>query len=280
MGYHVQNKKYSLFVGAARSLGRIPHIHTHLEMVYMKEGEADAVLDNQVFPMKAGDLFLAFPNQIHSYNAKGPVQILISIFSPGLHRDLEKYLTGRLPVCPVLKKSALPEDTERQLISILKLRSSESETASLCATGSFLVLMSRILPLFSYQEDTEDYDSMRRILSYCAEHFTENLSLDSVSGDLYLNKYYISHLFRQRMKFSFNEFIGFLRVNHACELLQKGESITQAALTSGFSSIRTFNRVFLKVMKVTPREYLHKNEAKENSVEKGGAAAENRAFFP
>ena len=61
----------------------------------------------------------------------------------------------------------------------------------------------------------------------------------------------------------FIKHIGNLRVNYACDLLETNSSVTEVAMASGFSSIRTFNRVFLRVMGMTPREYLKQNQRKE-----------------
>lgn len=58
------------------------------------------------------------------------------------------------------------------------------------------------------------------------------------------------------MHICFKDFINSLRVDSACSLLVKSSSITDVAYASGFSSVRTFNRAFLKHMHVTPREYV------------------------
>ena len=63
------------------------------------------------------------------------------------------------------------------------------------------------------------------------------------------------------MKISFTDFINGMRVEHACSLLEQDSDITEAAFSSGFSSLRTFNRAFLKAMNMTPREYIrHRKE--------------------
>jgi YesN/AraC family two-component response regulator len=98
-------------------------------------------------------------------------------------------------------------------------------------------------------------DSIKEVLHYCLEHYTEPLTLDSISEALHLNKYYISHMFKERMHLSFSNFLNGMRTEHACTLLEKGESITEAAFSSGFSSIRNFNRIFAQNMGLTPSEY-------------------------
>lgn len=81
-----------------------------------------------------------------------------------------------------------------------------------------------------------------------------------MAGDLYLNKYYISHVFKDRFHTSITIFINNLRVGYACELLKRVNGITEVAFQSGFSSIRTFNRVFSKCIGMTPGEFAKKQK--------------------
>lgn len=101
-----------------------------------------------------------------------------------------------------------------------------------------------------------DQDTIKNVLKYCMEKYTEPLSLELLSRKLNLNKCYISHIFRERMNMSYKEFINNLRVENACSLLEKNSSITDIAYASGFSSVRTFNRAFLKHLDMTPRDYI------------------------
>ena len=260
MNYFVEHKTYPYHIGSFRNLMPVPHIHTHLELIYLCQGEANVQCDRKEYEIKAGDFFLAFPNKIHAYHAKGEVQGYLGIFSADLTPLLEKVVKGRIPALPVLTKETIPFDAEKELGKILREKQSEDPYEKLRAMGDFLSFLSRILPLFSYEEDSDDYDSMQKILTYCADHFTEELSLEIISKDLFLSKYYISHLFRKRMEMSFHDFLSYLRVNRACELLQKSGSITEIALSAGFSSVRTFNRVFLEVTKKTPLQYRKENQ--------------------
>ena len=57
------------------------------------------------------------------------------------------------------------------------------------------------------------------------------------------------------MGISYKDFINSLRVEHACKLLTKDISVTEVAYASGFTTIRTFNRAFLKHVGMTPRDY-------------------------
>ena len=54
------------------------------------------------------------------------------------------------------------------------------------------------------------------------------------------------------------DFINNLRIEHARGLLSRGGRITDVAYASGFSSIRTFNRVFSEEYGCSPSEYRKK----------------------
>ena len=237
-------------------MGGVPHIHSHLEMVYLCSGSAVAVLDGKRYPMAPGDLFLAFPNQIHCYEKTEPVNIYLVIFTGEMHEQLQNLLPGRLPGDPVLKKERLPEDIALRLASLSRMSRSDSPYEKLSATGGLLALLGEVLSLFSYEKAQESHDSVKQILCYCAEHYTEPLTLDTLSKALYLSRFHISHVFTRRIGLTLPQFLGKLRVARACTLLAENMPISQVAFSAGFSSIRTFNRVFAEEKGMTPREYI------------------------
>ena len=80
--------------------------------------------------------------------------------------------------------------------------------------------------------------------------------MSEVAGKLYLSTAYFSRLFKEFTGLSYVEFITKERLNRACELLANATlSITDVALMSGFASISTFNRCFLKYRKDTPSSF-------------------------
>lgn len=264
MSYYIESKKYRYFIGNMPGLGGVPHIHSHLELVYLCSGSAVAELDGNQWELEPGDLFLAFPNQIHSYEKREPVNIYLVIFSCDIHPQLQKLISGRIPQCPVLKKDVLPAELSGQLACLARQSRSDSAYEKLEATGGLLTFLGQILPLFSYQEAPGDQDSVKKILSYCTSHYTEPLTLDVLSRELYLSRFYISHIFTKRMGIRFPEFLGKLRVDRACSLLLEEVPISQVAFSSGFSSIRTFNRTFRAEKGMTPREYIQSHQKQKN----------------
>lgn len=256
MLYQIEQREKTFDAFPIGKLSPLPHIHPHLELIYTIKGSSVATLDNQDFLMDEGDLFLSFPNQIHYYHDCTPRKGYIVIFSPDLFKDLKDIFQNNIPVSPIIQSSILPADTRERLKKLIKKNNSENLYDRVAAKGYLLALLGEILPLMALTPHSSDHDSIKNLLNYCSENYTEELTLDTLAKELHLSKYYISHIFKERMNIGFNDFINKLRIEHACSLLKESGSITDVAFSSGFSSIRTFNRVFLQNMGMTPRDYI------------------------
>jgi len=260
MQYIYERRKNDFVSNPIRNLAPLPHIHPHLEMIYLETGSSVAVLDGKEFLIGEGDLFLAFPNQIHAFHDRSALNGWIFIFAPELFPDLERLFNQKTPMSPVIERERLPEDFAERLRAATGRIDSLDTFEVITGKGQLLSVLGEVLPAMQLVDSPVAQDSIRNVLIYCAENFTEPLTLDSLSEALHLNRFYISHVFCQRMGISFPDFINGLRLERACHLLSKGCNITEAAYTSGFSSIRTFNRIFARDMKMTPSQYIQREK--------------------
>lgn len=255
MKYYVEVRKFAFTIERFRHLMLRPHMHTQLELIYLQEGKSKVTADNREFLLQAGEIFLAFPNQIHFYQDVEPVKGWMIIFSPELLPELKKILRMKIPQNPVIRESQLGMDVTDAMNWIEKKLTTGNALDEIIAKSRLLSLVGEMLLYMELTEKAGDVDTAKRILGYCLEHYMEPLTLEYLAKELYLNKYYISHVFRERMNIGYKDFINQLRLEHACEMIKEGVNITEAAYTCGFSSIRTFNRVFVRQFGMTPREY-------------------------
>ena len=243
-----------------RRLYCMPHLHRELELVCMIEGETAVSVDSSRYTLRGGDVLLTFPNQIHSYVSHGPEKYYIFIIKPDLCPDLMETFQNGVPVSPVIEgAAALPQI--RQLFDLLGASCAADAVShgytDTLRRGYLLALLSELLSKMTVSRlSVGDSGTLRSIVAFCAENFSENLSLSLLSKKLHLNKYYISHLFSERLGLRFNDYINSLRVSEACRyLLNSDYSITEISEIVGFNTLRTFNRAFMKQMAVSPSEY-------------------------
>ena len=260
MYYKFEKRSVPFFATTTlKNLSPIPHIHAHLELVYLYNGQSHATADNRTDLLNPGDLYLSFPNQIHYYSGVAVEGILI-IIAPELFPDLMETFNTKLPQNPIIKKEHLPVDICQQLQKICEYINSPEKLNRIAANGYMQGLLAELITKMPLLDIENNHDSVRDILVYCLENYKEPLSLNHLAQELHLSKYYISHIFTDRLNISFPDFINGLRIESACRRLDKGNDITDIAFESGFNSIRSFNRNFKRNMGITPTEYIHRKK--------------------
>ena len=264
MRYIFEDRKVSLFTfPITNGLSPQPHIHLHLELIYLTAGSSFMSLDGKEYFVQAGDLFLAFPNQIHFYHDCGETAGYVIIFAGDLFSDFSELFKGKVPIEPVIHRKDLPDDIAQRFHYVTEKGRSERSSDRIAAKGYMLTVLADVLPLLRLADTPVSQDSIKSVLMYCMQNYTEPLTLDTLARDLHLSKYYISHIFQKRMEIGFSEFVNSLRLEHACELLSRDTSITEVAYASGFSSIRSFNGIFLDKMGMTPSQYVKAKRLEE-----------------
>ncbi|MBM7566212.1 response regulator transcription factor [Paenibacillus sacheonensis] len=103
--------------------------------------------------------------------------------------------------------------------------------------------------------------SFASILQFVTEHYREELSLQGLSEQFYLNPSYISQLFRKEVGETLTGYIARLRIEQAQELLKgDGDSIQEIAEKIGYRDYFYFTRLFKKITGKTPSRYRSERE--------------------
>ena len=234
-----------------------PHLHIHIEFFYLLDGCSRAYIDSEEYTVEAGDLLIAFPNRVHRYEEVERERYLLYIVHPDLMPELSHVFGKQTPKCALVKRAC---DDPKLVELLYRLRDAILDKGPYCdvvAKGMLLAFFGRLLPHLELSEPRgEDSHAIREIVNYCTQNFTADLSLESLEESLHLSRYYISHLFSHKLGIRFTDYINSLRVSEACRLLrQTDQRITDVCAQSGFNTLRTFNRAFMKQMGVSPSEY-------------------------
>lgn len=244
-----------------------PHLHPHIEFVYMLEGNSVGYADSVAYKISPGDIFVVFPNQIHRFISWGPEKYMLFIVSLDMIPEIATLLGESLPESNLLPASAVASDLPVLLGSLAAASKESGEHRDIILRGYLLAFFGRLLRLMPpVKIPSGDTQTLKAVVDYCSKHYTSELSLELLGEKLHLSKYYISHLFGDKLNIRFNDYINSLRVNQACRYLrQTDKSITEISELVGFNTLRTFNRAFIKQTGLSPSEY-RKNTTTENYI--------------
>jgi len=219
----------------------------------MLDGSSTAIIDGKSYTINKGDALIVFPNHLHKFISTTVENYILLLIPASIYNDYSEFLDGHRPISPLIKGGA-ENNTLLSLASICM----ESKDIYAYQCRKFLIgaMLGMILENTPLTKALTNDSAMERILDYCERHYTEKVSLDTISSSLFLSKYYISHLFGDQLGINFTGYINSLRIEEAVKLLTTTEiSVTDICFIVGFSSIRTFNRVFNDRIGVSPKEY-------------------------
>lgn len=255
-----ENHQYSIdVVHHTRALKYSSHIHDEFEFIYLFNGEQGIIIDDKSYTLHSGDCAVIFPQIPHSYirpdnipknNSNADSAI---IFLPALtvHQMFPSTVDNHPRDCVIYKENMHPDIS----LSCSKIIDEENINAQI---GWSFIIFSHALPLICTDtiKDEENTRNTSKVLSYITKNFRKSLTLDMLSDELGINKYYISRIFSKTIKISFRSYLGKLRCNYAASLIKtSNRDFNSIAEESGFESIRSFYRVFKEIYGMTPAEY-------------------------
>ena len=113
-----------------------------------------------------------------------------------------------------------------------------------------------LLRLLEQQESVQPLPHIERAKLYINENFGSDITLDSVAGFVGLHPSYLSSLFKRSENMSVTEYINFLRVARAKELLETSDyRIGEIGELCGIDDPYYFSRVFSKICGISPSDY-------------------------
>lgn len=112
------------------------------------------------------------------------------------------------------------------------------------------------------KSDTED-SAVKRAVAIINQKYCEDLSLEQLAGEVYLNPSYLSRKLKAELGVSFVKYIAKLRMEKAIILLRENTNLAQVAKMVGYSSQKHFSDVFKNYTGYLPSEYCKRRYAKD-----------------
>lgn len=250
--YQLNNSsnEYNNDIKIYNDLFYVTHLHRDFELVYMLEGSANAVVEDKKYTLNKGQMLMVLSNQIHSYSSERKNRALVHVFSADNVPSFARAVRDKNADDPIFVPD---DDVAEYYLKCCTDRAGERpfryKSCLYGACGQFLAKC-----VLTDQKNQSD-GILHRMLAFISEHFREDITLEKLSSELGYEPHYLSRVFGRSVGMNIKKYINQYRVDQAkYMLLDSSESITEIALSSGFQSIRSFNRAFFENTGMTPQE--------------------------
>lgn len=228
------------------------HLHGCMELSLCMGGEVEVTIDGKGHTLREGYGILVPPNTVHSYHTCDSSKYYTILFSRNMMSDFSGIFSHKVPKNYLF---ALGEPLECQIMEFYRSK------RTIFGGKSLLYRLAE-----AFLKDNEfvdapprDDDLVRRIITYIQDNLCEDITLQDLANHMGYSYFYISKQIIRIFGVSFTELLAQYRVAKVRIMLDEGEcSISRAALSSGFGSIRNFNRIFKELTGMTPSQYLSK----------------------
>ena len=246
------------------------HWHNAAEFtVALKDGCVYKIND-ETFELMAGDVLLAWPQQIHETISIPSNGAMFTQFSAVIiENNLDLVAISRFlynfKYISVKEYPELARYIADSINEIKKIHSSSDSLAEtrckLCIYNILIKIAEQVISQINYNsndklESDASWKYIQAACTYIIENSSDDISQKDVADFVGLSSFYLSKLFKRYMNMSFPVYLSNIRVQAAAKLLMdKSISITDCAFLAGFQSTTAFNKAFHEITGYSPRDY-------------------------
>ena len=253
----------------------VMHRHACYELLYLESGELSLWADGRTEKMVPGTFALFVPGVLHACETTGDTATAdVWMWQSELLPDLTALLSDRFPYHAVF---TLPDgDKERFLAGLAQAdastqlrvgtparRKKKADRTPTLLPADLLVLRGTLYTALADFFRAEHMMTrskrillLEEIVAYVEAGYRYPISMTVLADKLGYERHYLSRFFRASVSLHFTTYVDSYRVEEAMDLLRRtGLPMATVARHCGFGSVRTFDRVFLKMTGQTPTAY-------------------------
>lgn len=241
-----------------------PHIHTELELLYIKSGNSEISVGDRCYSVKGGEIIIVNPLDVHSVKTESGVYHQRCIcFDVSLIADktlATALLSGECAVCEHFSVEEEPTKKLSEYFDALFSSVEKSTDALLFESAAYVNLIFALIKekgqIRQKQGRGKKAAFFGKVQEYLSAHFSEEITSETAAGELFYTQSYFCRLFRESFGVSFLEYLSMYRISKAKELLANRDiKISEVAERVGFLDQSYFSRCFRNLVGISPSEY-------------------------
>lgn len=250
------------------------HWHRELELAYIIEGSAKLLVNDEMYEVKENEAVLINGGDSHFYFSSTNHKRLVIIFnldiidgsqkSVELKRDIYQHLV----LNEKTSKNWTDED-KSTLVDIIERLEKLNNKSFFSRELLIRSLVFELLYLFTkeqyerkeksvtFQTENKAMVRLQKVFFFIEQNFTRPISLNEIADVAGFEPSYFTRFFKSLTNVTFYDYLTNYRISKAQYMLVQNPELTvgEVAEACGFTSIKTFNRAFLKFVKIPPTKF-------------------------
>lgn len=245
----------------------IYHWHTECEIIHIISGSFTLSLDGEAIKLSAGDCAFAGPGVLHG-GVPLECEYECLVFDVGAlaktggicSKSVNPIIEHNRKITTFFAKESYFAKRCRDIMEQMRQREDFYEFSVL---GQTLLLFGEILRNGDFADNTTTTNTrikklrmFKTALAFIEEHYSEDLSLESIADVCSLNANYFCRSFKELTGKTPMEYLNYYRIESACELIASTDKpLIDIALLCGYNDYSYFIKVFKKYKGITPHKY-------------------------
>lgn len=253
------------------------HNHDFFELVYVLDGRAHHFLNDLEITLSKNAFFVLDYECYHKYIDCENLVVINCLFLPEFVDDLMKDCRTldemlRLTLYKYYTKNQVQSferrifhDDDSKILHLLLEMQEEYEQKKAGYQGVMKTNLLKIM-ILTMRKALEEYkyDSNKMItvsivteaVHYLNYNYMQHATIAKFCEIKHYSHQYIGRKFKQEMGMSIMDYLQRVRVEKSCQLLtNENMSIREIAYAVGYDDVKFYNKIFKRLMHVTPREY-------------------------
>lgn len=250
------------------------HWHYYSEILYIKEGSIQLICNERRFILEKDDICYIYPLQLHEIQKVNDEQVCYAVIKFDIHtihipkayiQKLFDYFVRRTSDedhCIIVKKFSVENAPAAHCIDLtIREYKKKHDFYMLQVQANIFSILIGIIrtcsknPLIAQNGHADNMIPFYHILEYIDVHSAENIEIRELADKCHMSYSHFARLFREQYDRSCKEYITYIRLNKADELLMHTDyDIAYIANETGFFDSSHFIRAYKKWKGSTPKQ--------------------------
>lgn len=245
------------------------HFHNLLEIGYCHYGDGDLVIEDDTYRFDAGMISCIPANYLHVTRSDANVRAFweyIYISPEDIVRQWGKSTQETRQIMDAVGRKSFFVKVEEcpAIAALIRAIFVEMQHRSAhyreCVRGMAYALLFEIARFNDMGEEQSAGKSVSlqlgSAIEYVDKNYPNNFKISDLANECHMSETHFRRIFQEKMNMTPVEYVNFVRVRKACELIDKTDiSMEDVAEKVGFVTPSTFNRNFRRIIGTSPYQW-------------------------